>query len=164
MSLPKTFNAYRRSAGAAPYSVVLSTETLPTDLAPKDVLIKIHAVALNYRDILGLRGLDHFGLMDEGVPSSDAAAEVVAIGSDVKDFKIGDHVSPSFFNNRFTEEDRNVPQGLGGNVPGVLRQYAVFEERTLVHLPRHLSWEEVCAVLQENVSHIELDARMRRIK
>ncbi|KAM5354585.1 hypothetical protein ACJ41O_001232 [Fusarium nematophilum] len=80
--------------------------------------------------------------MDEGVPSSDAAAEVVAIGSDVKDFKIGDHVSPSFFTNRFTEEDRNPPQGLGGNVPGVLRQYAVFEERTLVHLPRHLSWEE----------------------
>lgn len=33
---------------------------------------------------------------------------------------------------------------LGGNVDGVLRQYAVFDENVLVRIPQHLSWAEVC--------------------
>jgi hypothetical protein len=37
---------------------------------------------------------------------------------------------------------------LGGNGPGVLREFAVFEDKFLVKLPQHLSWEEVSRVLR----------------
>jgi NADPH:quinone reductase-like Zn-dependent oxidoreductase len=33
--------------------------------------------------------------------------------------------------------------GLGGEAEGVLREYAVFNQNLLLHLPKHLSWEEV---------------------
>ncbi|OLN93207.1 Zinc-type alcohol dehydrogenase C1773.06c-like protein 3 [Colletotrichum chlorophyti] len=142
MSLPKTFKAYRRSAGPGPLSVVESTESLRSDLGPHEVLIKTHAVSLNFRDFMQLGGDYPFNRMDEGILASDAAGEVIATGSSVKDFKIGDHVSPSFFTNRFTDEDLEPPSALGGDVHGVLSQYGIFEERALVHLPPHLSWEE----------------------
>ncbi|KAK4973145.1 hypothetical protein LTR42_006439 [Elasticomyces elasticus] len=35
-------------------------------------------------------------------------------------------------------------KALGGDVDGVLREYAVFNEEVLVQLPKYLSWEEVC--------------------
>ncbi|GKT58077.1 alcohol dehydrogenase [Colletotrichum tofieldiae] len=146
MALPKTYTALRRSAGPAPYTLVPTTETLSPDLGNHDVLVKIHAVSLNFRDIMQQRGLDPHGVLTQGIPASDAAGEVVAIGSNVKDFKIGDRVSPSFFNNRFTDDDVAPPNGLGGGVPGVLTEYGVFEDITLVHLPAHLSWEENATV------------------
>ncbi|KZL79301.1 alcohol dehydrogenase zinc-binding domain-containing protein [Colletotrichum incanum] len=146
MALPKTYTALRRSAEPAPYTLVPTTESLSLDLSNHDVLVKIHAVSLNFRDIMQQRGLDPHGVLTQGIPASDAAGEVVAIGSDVKDFKVGDRVSPSFFNNRFTDDDVEPPNGLGGAVPGVLTEYSVFEERALVHLPAHLSWEENATV------------------
>lgn len=89
------------------------------------------------------RGIDPHGVLTQGIPASYAAGEVVAFGSDVKGFKIGDHVSPSFFSNRFTDDDVAPPNGRDGGVPSVLTEYGVFEDRALVHLPAHLSWEEV---------------------
>lgn len=50
MSYPKTYRAWRRSAKPYPLKLVLSTETLPDELGANDVLIRIHAVSLNYRD------------------------------------------------------------------------------------------------------------------
>jgi len=81
-------------------------------------------------------------VIDRGIPGSDCAAEVVATGFDVTEFKIGDHVTPIYDLNNIdgTEETRNV---LGGHTDGVLRQFAVFDQNVLLHLPEHLSWEEV---------------------
>lgn len=80
--------------------------------------------------------------IERGIPASDCAAEVVEIGSKVHDFKIGDHVAPIFDldNLKGTEDTKRM---LSGEVDGVLRQYAVFEQGVLLQLPKHLSWEEV---------------------
>ncbi|KAH6980750.1 chaperonin 10-like protein [Ilyonectria sp. MPI-CAGE-AT-0026] len=143
MAIPDTYSAFRRSTGDFPRTIELSSETLPKDLGLKDVLLKIHAVSLNYRDVAMLQeGKYPATAIESGIPASDAAGEVVAIGKDVKDFKIGDRVSPIFDVGNITGREDIPPTGLGGDSHGVLREYGVFEERHLVKLPQHLSWEE----------------------
>jgi NADPH:quinone reductase-like Zn-dependent oxidoreductase len=145
MSFPKTYRAWRRTTSPYPLHIVESTETLPEKLGALDVLIRIHAVSLNYRDVAMLQeGAYPAPVEPGGIPASDCAAEVVAIGANVKNFGIGDHVAPTFDLLNLTGEERgaNMLAG-GGNGPGVLREYAIFEEKVLVELPKHLSWEEV---------------------
>lgn len=43
--------------------------------------------------------------------------------------------------------DDGISLAVGSNCPGVLREYAVFEEQHLVRIPEHLSWEEVSLCL-----------------
>jgi NADPH:quinone reductase-like Zn-dependent oxidoreductase len=135
MAYPTTYSAWRRSGlkgtKEAPLTIHRTDETLPSSLGPNDVVIKIHAVALNYRELAMLNGTYPVDIQDRGIPCSDAAAEVVATGSSVSRFK--------------TYEGGNdgVSVGVGTNAPGVLREYAVFNEEHLVKIPGHLSWEEV---------------------
>jgi NADPH:quinone reductase-like Zn-dependent oxidoreductase len=145
MAYPKTYRAWRRSTTPYPRSLVLSKETLPDELGAKDVLIRIHAVSLNYRDGAMLQeGKYPVPVEDGGVSASDCAAEVVAVGSDVSKFAIGDRVAPTVDLMNLTGDERTMDSiALGGNGPGSLREYAVFEESVLARLPSHLSWEEV---------------------
>jgi NADPH:quinone reductase-like Zn-dependent oxidoreductase len=145
MSYPKAYRAFRRSAAPYPLSLVLSKETLPEILNAHDVVIRIHAVSVNYRDVAMLYE-GHYPLTVEegGVATSDCAAEVVALGNEVKDFVIGDHVAPTIDPSRLKDANRDSEHlELGSIGPGVLREYAVFEDQHLVKLPQYLSWEEV---------------------
>ncbi|KAL7907083.1 GroES-like protein [Trichoderma velutinum] len=142
MAIPETYKAYRRTTGALPISIAPTTEITPKDLGPKDVLLKIHSVSLNYRDVAMLIGTYPAQVIEKGIPGSDAAAEVAAVGSAVQKFKVGDRVSPNFFVNSLTGEELEPMQGLGGDVEGVLAEYAVFPEELLVRLPEYLSWDE----------------------
>ncbi|KAJ1323570.1 zinc-binding dehydrogenase [Microdochium nivale] len=84
-----TYSAWRRSAGTRGSSLSPLTLHLrhdeklpqPQELDPHDVVIKIHAVSLNYRDNTMLSGEYPFPLEDGGVPCSDAAGQVVATGT-----------------------------------------------------------------------------------
>lgn len=143
MALPTTCRAFRRTVGDIPTTIEPSQETLPSNLGPKEVLIKIQAVSLNFRDVAMLNGRYPMEVEERGIPCSDCAAEVVAIGQAVQDFNIGDHVSPIFDVTNFTGKEDVPTKGLGGDIPGVLREYAVFEDKLLVHLPKYLTWEEV---------------------
>lgn len=73
-----------------------------------------------------------------------SAAEVVAVGSAVADFKLGDHVCPIIALENITGQEENSFHSMpGSDIDGVLREYAVYEDKVLVHLPKNLSWEEV---------------------
>jgi NADPH:quinone reductase-like Zn-dependent oxidoreductase len=146
MVYPKSYRAWRRSTTPFPRTLVLSSETLPDKLGAKDVLIRIQAVSLNYRDWAMLNENKYpVPVEDGGVSASDCAAEVVAIGSEVSKFSLGDHVAPTVDLLNLTGDERQMEDiALGGNGPGTLREYAIFEEKVLVKLPSHLSWEEVC--------------------
>lgn len=143
MAFPESYRSFRRTTGNLPLTIEPATETLPKELGADDVLIRIHAVSLNFRDVAMLNGRYIAGIEERGIPASDCAAEVVAVGSEVKSFKIGDHVSPNFFTNLLTGDEDVKLQALGGDIPGVLREYAIFQEKLLVHLPKYLSWAEV---------------------
>ncbi|KAL7943697.1 GroES-like protein [Trichoderma barbatum] len=146
MAIPDTHKTYRRTTGATPLTINQTTEATPRSLGPKDVLLKVHSVSLNYRDAAMLHGLYPAPILDNGIPASDAAAEVVAVGSAVQKFKVGDHVSPTFFVNYLTGEELEPVKGLGGDVEGVLAEYAVFPEEIIVKLPDHLSWDEASTI------------------
>lgn len=143
MAAPKTYSAYRRTSGPLPGTIELTKETLPESLGATEVLIKIHTVSLNFRDVAMLTGKYPATYDETGIPASDCAAEVVEIGSAVKDVKTGDRVTVLFSTTNFNGTEDAPMKGLGGDVDGVLREYAVYEERLIVKLPEHLSWEEV---------------------
>lgn len=165
---PPTYRAIRRTPKPYPLSIQITTETLPQTLGPKDVVLKIHAASLNYRDVAMLREGKYvtppllppsfppqevtpnicyrypIPVSDAGIEGSCCAASVVAVGSAVTKFTPGDRVAPTVNLNFLTDDDRDAEgRVLGGDAPGVLREYAVFEERCLVRLPAHVSWEEV---------------------
>lgn len=93
-----------------------------------------------------LNGTYPIDIQDRGIPCSDAAAQVIATGSSVSRFKTGDRVTANCsIGKTYEGGDDGVGVGVGTNAPGVLREYAVFNEEHLVKIPGHLSWEEVSA-------------------
>jgi NADPH:quinone reductase-like Zn-dependent oxidoreductase len=84
MLFPETFKAYWRTTGDLPRSIEICEEKLPHELGSDDVLIKIHAVSLNFRDVAMLNGRYPMEVQERGIPCSDAAAEVLAVGSEAR--------------------------------------------------------------------------------
>lgn len=151
MAPPTEYKAFRRTTGDLPHTIEKSIEYLPSQLQPTEVLIKIHAVSLNYRDVAMLNGTYPVPVEERGISASDCAAEVVEVGSEVKSFKAGERVAPIFDTKNFTGLEDERSTALGGDEAGVLREFAVFDERVLVKLPEHLSWDEVshdCAMVR----------------
>ncbi|KAJ4356430.1 uncharacterized protein N0V89_004463 [Didymosphaeria variabile] len=148
-ALPTTYRDYRRTSGSLPRSIELHTQSLPQQLLPHEVLIRVKAVSLNWRDIAMLSGRYPTDHENAGRPCSDCAGEIAAIGDAVKDFKVGDRVSPCFNLDDLDGKQRDGEvRTLGGSVtgqaagPGVLSEYVIFEEGVLVKVPGYLSWEE----------------------
>jgi len=108
------------------------------------VLVKIRAASLNYRDLLMVTGAYSRSIALPLVPLSDGAGEVVELGEGVERWKAGDRVIPTFFQNwsggKITS--KAASSALGGARNGVLAEYAVFDEDGLVGLPPQLSFEE----------------------
>ena len=114
-------------------------------LGPGQVLVKMHAASLNFRDVQVLRGI--YGVQPR-VPLSDGAGEVVAISPDVTRVKIGDRVAGAFrqkhISGELTVEGAN--SGLGGEIDGVLAECVVFDQQGLVAVPEYLSYEEAATL------------------
>lgn len=143
MSYPTTYSAFRRTTGDLPNTIEPSKETLPKVLGKHDVLIKTRAVSLNYRDVGILIGNYPAPTKQGGIPTSDAAGEVISVGSDVSGFAAGDRVAPITGVGKYEGPDDVDAAPLGTAADGVLGEYGVFNYRHLVHLPKHMSWEEV---------------------
>lgn len=120
---------------------------------PGQVLVKIHSVSLNYRDLLVVTGKYPGFQPDNLIPLSDGAGEVVELGNGVESLKIGARVTPSFFQSWKRGEmlDTDRESTLGGSVNGVAAQYCVFDADGLLEIPPHLGFEEAatlpCAAL-----------------
>ena len=120
--------------------------------APEQVLVRMQAASLNYRDlltVLGLAGKYPLPL----IPVSDGTGRVEAIGSRVDLVKPGDRVCPRFYQSWLTgppsEEHRS--QILAGSREGVLQEYLVLDQDGVSKVPDHLSALEAatlpCAAL-----------------
>ena len=62
-----------------------------------EVVIKVHAASLNFRDFLIAKGLYNPNIELPLVPLSDGSGEVVAVGNDVTEFTVGDRVTSVFW-------------------------------------------------------------------
>jgi NADPH:quinone reductase-like Zn-dependent oxidoreductase len=112
---------------------------------PKQILVRVKAVSINYRDLLLVQGLYNPRQPLPIVPFSDGAGEVVAVGEGVTRFKPGDRVANCFFqgwDGGKPSPEKVATTAMGSPLDGMLRELAVLEEGGAVHLPGHLSYEE----------------------
>ena len=118
------------------------------EVATDEVLVRIRANAINYRDL----SMPHGGYLRNDkvplIPLSDGAGEVVKVGSAVTRFREGDRVIGCFFRDW---EDGDVTEqqlgsALGGGIDGVLAEYVALKERATVHVPADLSFEQAATL------------------
>ncbi len=123
--------------------------TLP-DPQPQrgEVLVKVHAVSLNYRDLMVVVGRYNPKMHLPRIPCSDGAGEVVAIGEGVTRVKVGDRVAGIFMQNWIDGEAdaKKIRGALGGDIDGVLAELVALREDGVVHVPEHLSYDEAATL------------------
>ncbi|KAL3447868.1 hypothetical protein BJX65DRAFT_295420 [Aspergillus insuetus] len=104
--------------------------------AKHEVLIKVHSVSLNYRDVGVALSLYPFPTKDNVVPCSDAAGVVVEVGEGVKNVAKDDHVISTFDPTNLYGQQMNWDNGHGAPVDGVLREYITVTAAAVVKVPK----------------------------
>ena len=115
--------------------------------AAGQVLIRIGAASLNYRDLLTLQ--DPSSTREGLIPLSDGAGTVVAVGDAVTAWHVGDRASVNFFPT--WQDGRFSPAALanalgGGQTDGMLSDHVLADATSLVAIPEHLSLAEAATL------------------
>jgi len=120
---------------------------------PGQVLVRVRATALNYRDLLVATG--RYGTVGTLplIPLSDGAGEIVAVGEGGTRWQPGDRVAGTFFRNwRSGAIQREVfESALGAALNGMLAEYVILSAEGVIAIPPHLDFAEAatlpCAAL-----------------
>lgn len=116
---------------------------------PGQVLVRIHAAALNFRDLLitAFSPKYPFPSVPGISPCSDGAGAIEAVGPNTH-WMVGDEV---FFRISNSWNDGAVPNLTGGaigsgDIDGTLRQYVLVDESWVVRKPSYLTWEQAATI------------------
>lgn len=144
-----TVRHYEFVASGESYALQLREAPMPS-AGPDEVVVRVHASSLNRRDWYmlhetpGSRGRD----LDGTIPLSDGAGEVIAVGSDVTEWEVGDRVAGTFFSDwrggKFSPEA--FASARGGSPWGMLAEVVVTHPVGLVEIPDYMSFEEAAAL------------------
>jgi len=121
--------------------------------APGQVLVRVRATSLNYRDLMVASGRYGAGVPLPLIPLSDGAGEIVALGEGVTRWSAGDRVAGTFFQNWLTGPVRReaFDSALGGSINGMLAEYVALSADGVIAIPPHLDFVEAatlpCAAL-----------------
>ena len=121
----------------------------PPTPGPGQIVVRVRAVSLNYRDLMIITGQYGGGLPPPGlVPLSDGAGEVSAVGDGVSRVKPGDRVAAIFFQDWLDGgmEAAYHKSALGGAVNGMFADYVTLSENGVVKVPDYLSFEEAASL------------------
>lgn len=122
------------------------TEAAVAKPGARQVLVRVHAVALNRGD---LEMLEPGNGGSSGLQvASDAAGEVIAVGSAVTDMRVGDRVTSLYFRN-FVDgppSKEKMAGAHGASVDGVLGDYVILEDTAVAPMPKGLSYEEAATL------------------
>lgn len=114
-----------------------------------EVLLRMQALSLNYRDLLVVDGVDRWRPPAPRIPVSDGVGEVIALGDGVTRINIGDRVAPTFYP-QWSEGGPTAEKmegALGGAAAdGVFAEYVVAHEASVVRVPNALSDVEVATL------------------
>jgi NADPH:quinone reductase-like Zn-dependent oxidoreductase len=115
---------------------------------PGEVLVRVHAISFNYRDLMMVKGLYNPKMKLPRIPCSDGAGEVAAVGEGVTAWQPGDRVAGIFMQNWLDGPltPAKAKGALGGDIDGMAAEYVVFRETGLVRLPEHLNFEEAATL------------------
>ena len=145
-------NAYQLTAPTGPDALKLNQLAEPKP-APGQILVRVRATSLNYRDLMVASGRYGPGVPLPLIPLSDGAGEIAGIGDGVTKWKIGDRVAGTFFQNWQTGPVRReaFDSALGGSINGMLAEFVALSTDGVIAIPPHLSFEEAatlpCAAL-----------------
>jgi NADPH:quinone reductase-like Zn-dependent oxidoreductase len=120
-------------------------------LTPDNVIIKMKAAALNHLDLWVRRGIK--GVPLPIIPGSDGSGIVEEIGSDVRNFKVGDRVliQPLFYCGKCDfclngKENYCAKWGIiGEHSDGTLCEYLSINQSNVYRIPRHLDFSQAAA-------------------
>lgn len=141
--------AWRLAKGAASLDDLTLVEHDMPVAGPGEVLVRVRACSLNYRDQLIVQGHYFGGTIQQDItPLSDGAGEVAAVGEGVTRFKVGDRVAGIFFQDWLSGPPNPNPGPALGAPPakGMLADYVTLPERGLVPLADSLSFEEAATL------------------
>lgn len=137
--------AYELDLSKKGFGAIRTVERRQPEPGPGQVLVRMQAWSLNFRDLLII---NHLYPAAPGAvsltPLSDGAGEVAGTGAGVTRFRVGDQVVTSFFQG-WIDGPLTYPAmhtALGGAIEGVLAEYVVLSEEGLVKIPQGLSCEE----------------------
>jgi len=114
-----------------------------------EILVRIKAASLNYRDLAILTQKYMATLPLPYVPASDCGAEVVEVGEDVTRFKVGDRVTPLYtqgWHDGYPTPEQRTKRTLGAPLSGVLQDYVVVPAEDAVSIPSNLSDAEAATL------------------
>ena len=134
--------AYEIVAGSSSLDGLRRCERPDPKPLPTQILVRMQAASLNYRDLLIPRGHYMGGAVAVNtIPMSDGAGEVIAVGSAVTRFRVGERVAGTFFRGWNDGKPPRGPLAALGAPPadGVLAELVVFDEQDAVAVPAHLS-------------------------
>lgn len=107
-----------------------------------EVLIRMRAFSLNYRDLLVVNAIDRWRPAQPRIPLSDGVGEIVQLGDGVTRFQTGDRVAPIFYPQWLDggPAAEKMNGALGGSaVDGLYAELVVAHESSLVKVPDTLS-------------------------
>ena len=106
-----------------------------------EVLVRMQAASLNYRDLLMVQGAYNPRQPLPLIPCSDGVGEVVAVGDGVDSVEVGDRVITLFCQGWLAGDPPldGLRHTLGGPLDGTLAEYMVLPESGVIEAPEHLS-------------------------
>ncbi len=133
-------NVYEVVQGSTSIDGLVRSERAQPEPGPSEVLVRVRAASLNFRDIAVVRGKYIGGpLTQNTIPLSDGAGEVAAVGADVQDFAVGDRVVATF-----AQGDSSA--ALGSPLDGMLTEYRCLDASGVLPIPADLSFEEAATL------------------
>jgi NADPH:quinone reductase-like Zn-dependent oxidoreductase len=115
---------------------------------PREVVLRMRALTLNYRDLAIARGHYHAAIEPPLIPISDGAGEVVAVGPEVTRVRLGDLACPVYLPGWIdgppTRE--KLKRRLGGPNDGVMAELICLDEQNVVRAPAHLEPVEAASL------------------
>ncbi|KAF5334566.1 hypothetical protein D9758_015784 [Tetrapyrgos nigripes] len=157
MAVPKTMQRYILTSMDESFQGLTLQENVPVPApAPGQVLVKVHALTLNARDVQIATNTypNPAQPKKDVIPVSDASLSVIAIGPPLPDgepikWKIGDRVlpnfTPGFHAGKINHKVVSAPT-YGGGRDGFLCEYQVVAAEDLVSIPSYLTDEEACTL------------------
>jgi NADPH:quinone reductase-like Zn-dependent oxidoreductase len=137
---------YQANSGAGLSGLALR-EVEDPQACYRQVLVRVRANSLNFRELSILRGTYPLPVKADVVMCSDGAGEVIAVGEGVSRAKVGDRVAAAMFP-RWIDGPiawEYAPQ-IGGSLDGMLSELVALDEDAVVHIPAHLSYEEAATL------------------
>jgi NADPH:quinone reductase-like Zn-dependent oxidoreductase len=118
------------------------------ELGNGEVRVRVHAVSLNYRDLMVASGNYLVNVDNPIVPCSDGAGEVLAVGPGVTRVQVGDRVAGSFF--PYWHDGPVAPEkirhALGGDIDGMLAEEVILDEDALAKIPAAMSFVDAATM------------------